>query len=115
MAGPNWSYLMAQLNNHGPVFLVYTVAFVVALVNLGRMWLPAILTIAGVGILAVTTIVLIAAQQYLINSRPTEWQYWLGLLGLLGSCLRALGMGLLVAAVFVGRNPISPSRYLDEA
>lgn len=115
MAGPNWSYLLAQLNNHGPVFLVYTVAFVVALVNLGRMWVPALLTIAGVGVLAITTIALIGCQHYLMSSQPAEWQYWMGLLGLLGSCLRAVGMGLLVAAIFVGRNPISPGRYLDES
>lgn len=113
-SGPNWSFLLTQLNYNGPIFLVYIVAALVALVNFSRMWLPALLTISGVGLLAVTTIVTIAAQQYLTQSRPENWQTMMTIVAVGGSCFRACGMGLVVSAVFVGRSPISPGRYLDE-
>lgn len=100
-------YLMSQLGSQAPAFLVYLIAFVLALVYMRRATMPSILTLVGVGILVVTTIGVAVVQAWLINNRDgASLSSLMGILVVASSCIRAIGLGLLVSAIFVGRRPM---------
>jgi hypothetical protein len=106
------SFLLSQLGYQAPALLVYLIAFILALIYMGRASAPSVLTLIGVGVLVVTTIGVAVAQAWLIDSRqahdrdPAEFGRLMGIVGIAGSCVRAIGLGLLVAAIFVGRHAV---------
>jgi len=106
--------LLGRLAYHVPVLLVYLVALVLALVFMRRAALASTLTLAGVAILAVSSIAVSVIQMLLIHSRHdgghsvAHLGRMLTVVGVAGSCLHAVGRSLLVAAIFVGRRPPSP-------
>ena len=112
----NVMYFLSQLANQGPVLFVYLVAGYFSIMYLGRARLPSILTLIGVIILLATTFGVTAAQAYLlVNRTDASILQIFNIISLVGSCLRAVGLGLLVAAIFVGRNKVPPAeRYLHE-
>jgi predicted membrane protein len=94
-------YMITQLGYQVPALLVYMVAFVLSIVFMRRALLASILTLLGIAVLVITTFALLVAQAYLIQSRN---QGWMTTVGIGGNCLRASGLSLLVAAIFVGRR-----------
>ena len=111
-----FTYFLMQLGNQGPVLFVYLVAGYFSIMYLNRARLPATLTLIGVIIHFATTFGVIAAQFYVLNNRDNlSFPPLLQVVNLVGSCMRAIGLGLFVAAIFVGRNHTPPSdRYLRE-
>lgn len=115
--GGSVSFLVSQLSSQGPVFLVYLAAIVLALMYMGRAKVPSILTLFGVVISVLTTIMSVAAHSYVISNRVdgASLGNQMMLISVMGSIGRAVGIGFLVAAVFVGRNYVPPAdRYLHE-
>lgn len=112
MSHAGTSFLMSNLGINAPVLLVYLVAFILALVYLNRFWAPALLTLVGAGVLGTVTLGIAVAQAWLIESRQAnggsqaEYAWLMWGLGMTGSVLRAVGLGLLVAAIFVGRRGV---------
>jgi hypothetical protein len=104
------AFLLSQLVYFAPVLVVYLVAIILALVYLGRARGPALLTLAGVGVQIVTTVGLTVARGVLIESQQAgdlaagDFARQMRALGIAGSCAHAVGLGLLVAAIFVGRR-----------
>ncbi len=84
-----------------PELLVYMVAFVLSLVFMRRALLPSILTLLGIAVLVITTFAAMVLQAYLIQYRNLGW---MTTVGIGSSCVRAIGLSLLVAAIFVGRR-----------
>ena len=93
------SFLLTQLGYHVPALIVYVLAFILALVYMGRASAPSILTLAGVAVLVVTTIGVAVAQAWLMDSQqthgrdPAEFGMLMKILGIGGSCARAIGLG----------------------
>jgi hypothetical protein len=104
MSQAGMSQLITQLGYNAPALFVYLIAFILALVFMGRAAIPCILTLVGVGILVLTTLGLAVVQAWLIDTRPTQFVRLMQIIGIAGSVLRAVGLGVLVAAIFVGRG-----------
>jgi hypothetical protein len=90
--------------------LVYFLGVVLALINLRRCAVPALLCLLGCGLLLLTSFVTTGIQAVIIPQQadgtlqPGQFVQLMSLVGVAGSIARAAGIGLLVAAVFVGRN-----------
>lgn len=97
-------FLMSQLPYHGPVLFVYFVAGVVSVIYMGRMAMPAMLTLAGVVTMAIATFLSLGMQAFVLQAQSPNAGKMMMAVGIVGSCLRAIGLGLVVAAVFVGRD-----------
>ena len=110
MNNNGFAYLISQIGYQAPMLLVYFVAFVLALVFMGRASLPSILTLLGVAVLVLTTFSLVAIQAYLMQFRGVNYAQMMGIVSFFGGCARALGHSLLVAAIFVGRGSASGDR-----
>ena len=102
------SFLMTQLIYLAPALLVYCIALILAVMYMNRATLPSVLTLLGIGILVFTTIVGLAIQASLIESRPDNFARVSQIVGVAGSCFRAIGLGVLIAAIFVGRSEPPP-------
>jgi hypothetical protein len=108
----NWitSILIQQLAYSIPVFIVYLVSIVLALIFIRKYPMPAILTLAAGLVLLVTTFGVTFAQSYFSAARlmyggsQLQYSQRLSLVSIPGSILRGLGTALLLAAVFVGRQ-----------
>ncbi len=104
------SFLIQQLAYAGPVIAVYLAGMVLAVIFIRKYPGPATLTLAATIILLVTTVGLIFAQGYLSTLikeygwSQVQYNQRLSLVAIPGSVLKALGSGLLLAAVFVGRK-----------
>ena len=109
-------FFSSQLVSAGPVLSVYIVAGYFAIMYLERARLPSLLTLIGVIILLATFFGQSAANTYLIiNRKDGSYAQMMAIVTFVGSCLRAVGQSLLVAAIFVGRNKTpSADRYLHE-
>jgi hypothetical protein len=115
------SYLLMQLSYQAPTLLVFSVAFVLALVYMRRASKPSILTLSGVGVLVVAAIGVAVIQASLVDSRQSgdrgdaEFTRLMEIVGIAGSGARAVGLGLLIAAIFVGRRATVKGRADDTA
>ena len=116
LSAGNVLYFLSQLGNQGPVLFVYLVAGYFSIMYMSRARLPSMLTLIGVIILLATTFGVTAANSYLlVNRTDASIPQLFHIISVVGSCMRAVGLGLLVAAIFVGRNHIPPAdRYLRE-
>jgi hypothetical protein len=105
---------LTQLIHQGPVLAMYLVGMVLALAFWRRHPTPCLLLFAATGLLFVLGVVQPLLFQYVAQSRSgMGWQnatvaQAVGIFGLVASGLRALALGLLFAAVFVGRGPADP-------
>ena len=118
-AGPGAGSLMfflSQLGYAGPFLFVYLVAGYFAIIYLDRARLPAMLTLVGVIINLVTTFGGMAATFYAINyHNHSSLPQLLQIISLVSTVMGAIGLGLFVAAIFVGRDHTPPDdRYLRE-
>lgn len=100
------SYLFNQVGYHVPALIVYLVTCVLALVFITRAPVPSMLALSGAVILGLTTIAVAVLQAYLIENRGYDQQTaeLINLSGKIGAYVRAIGLALLVAAIFVGRR-----------
>lgn len=102
--------VLAQLVVQTPVLGMYVVGLILALIFWPRCPLAGALAAGGLGLLLLVTVGFALAQIYLFHrTSDSNWSIndhaWrLTVLGLASSVLRAVGLGLLVAAVFVGRG-----------
>lgn len=93
-----------------PIFLAYFIAMVAAMIYWQRCPTASRLTLIGAGLLLALGIGQTLLQFYLIHAQaglaggPAHVGSLLQGIGLVANLFRALGVGLLVAAVFVGRT-----------
>jgi hypothetical protein len=101
---------LTQLMSASPLLLVYFVGLILALVFWRRCPTPSLLVVIGSVLLSLVTVTYICVYQYLLQSRvELGWTHeklgWaLTITSLSSSCLRAAGVGLLLAAVFLQRR-----------
>lgn len=106
------TYLLSQLGSQVPAMLVLAIATVLAFVFLRRAFLASVMTLAGVAVMVVTKIGIAMVQANLIESRPSgggdaeEFGRMMAMIGFTGACAHAVGLALLVAAIFVGRGKV---------
>ena len=110
------SMFVSLLVQQVPMFLVYLAAMFLALTLWRRCPTPCALTLGATGLLFVVSIGQMLLNYYLFSARdgsglsPGNRTSILTVTNLAGSILRALGFGLLLAAVFHGRSrPEGPS------
>jgi hypothetical protein len=105
------SPLLTQLTADSPLLLIYVVGIVLALVYWRRCRRPCAFTFFSCGLLLLTSIGQSAVRLYVFQGRadldlsPEKLAWILTLIAQVSSCLRALGFGLLLAAIFVDRRP----------
>ncbi len=116
MSSAGTSFLISQLGYRAPSLIVYLVAVVLACVFMSRATVPSILTLVGAGIMGATAIGSAVLQAYLIGEHSSGMPRFMPMIGVISSCISAVGLGFLVAAIFVGRDQVSRTkgRYLDE-
>lgn len=108
------SHLLQQLAYQAPVLLVYLVGLALGLATLRRHLLASILTAVGNGLSLVITVVVAIVQACLFQARvdddlPVErYAQLMSVVAITGSVGRAVGIALIVAAVFVGRRRPTP-------
>jgi hypothetical protein len=106
--------LLRQLMYQSPQLLVCLIGFVLGLVYMSRHRSASLLAIWGTVLMMVTTLVAAAVHAYLLDRFLDEhWpadRYAMlsGVVAIVGSVLRGIGLALIVAAVFVGRRPAPP-------
>jgi hypothetical protein len=114
MSGSAGSILLQQLVYQLPMLLVYLGGMIFAFQFLNRYRLASLLTLLAIGSLVLVSFSTSAAQSYLIGSQSgstwsaTQIGRTLSIIGIASSLLRAAAFSLLIAAVFVGREPQSP-------
>ena len=116
MSSAGTSFLITQLGYQAPALLVYLGAAVLAFVYMSRATTPSVLTLIGAGTLVATAIGTAVLQAFLIGAQSSEMPKLMPMIGVISSCVSAVGLGFLVAAIFVGRDPVNRTRgrYLEE-
>lgn len=110
MDDPLTSFLISQLAYASPTLIVTFAGLILALVFIRKQTASAILTILAVLAFWVTAVGTALAQTYLFRSRmqlgwsPARYGQMSSIIAVSGSLVRALGIALLLAAVFVGRR-----------
>jgi hypothetical protein len=103
-------FLTQQFLASAAAFLVYFVGLVLGLIFIRKYTCPAILTIIAVIILFASSVGVTLAQAYLMQHRMlaawSNMQYGqlMSIVSISGNVIRAIGLALLLAAVFVGRK-----------
>ena len=101
---------LRQLLMQSPILLVYLAGMMFALAVWRRYPVPCVFVLIATTVLLVVSVAQTFLTQYLIHARvergwePAQLSWVLSASGLVGSVLRAIGLGLLLAAVFVGRG-----------
>lgn len=105
----------SQLGYLSPSLFIYLIAAVVSLAYMKRAMLPSLLTLAGVTIMASAGIGF-AIMPWLYLSSNVEFHQFASLIAICLRCASALGLALVLTAVFVGRGEPADleSRYLRE-
>jgi hypothetical protein len=120
MSGSAIPIVLQQLVFQGPTLVAYLVGMILAFKFLGRCRVPAILTLLAIGMLILTSIATIAWQTYVANSRwatgssVEDISRSFLIVGVVSSLMRATAFGLLLAAIFTGRNtaaPLNPPQF----
>ncbi len=113
MNGGGLTYIAQQFLYQGPVLLAALVGLVLSFVFLGRYRAPALLTLLAMVILLVATAAVTGAQVFLIYSRLNQavpygsYGQLQTVIAMLGSLARALSIGLMLVAAFIGRKSLS--------
>jgi hypothetical protein len=107
---PANSFLLQQIAYASPALVVYLAGVVLAIVFIRKYPTPAMITLGGGLVLLITTVVLTLVQFYLFRYRlenawsAAEYSRVLSRITLAANIIRALGLSLWLAAVFVGRR-----------
>ena len=101
---------LTQLAYQAPQILVYLVGIVLGLLFVRRFGAAAVLCLIGCGLLIAVAVAAAAAQGMILERRLEEGMpharisRLLMIVGIISSVLRALGLGMIVSAVFLGRR-----------
>src|SRR5438874_30789 len=102
--------LLSQLVGQSPLIAVYILGIVLCAANRRRMPTAAGYTIAGMSLMLLATVGTALLQIWYQTSRrssgpgvPMSIGVWFAVIALVGSLLRAGGLGLVLAGVFAGR------------
>jgi hypothetical protein len=114
--------VLMQLLGQSPTLLVYIAGVILALLFWQRCPPACALTAAGMGLMLLVSVGATVFQTHLLHSRfgnndwsAAEFGRIMTIITITGTTLRAFGLGLVLAAVFVGRNrraqsvPVIPS------
>jgi hypothetical protein len=105
---PNWMILVSQLAGAAPLLFVYLTGIILAFVWWRRAPRAAVLALAGLGVLLIATVLSPLTAVYAMNARGSTPAASVGqtvaVMGVAFALIRAVGTGLLVAAVFAGRS-----------
>ena len=108
--------VLMQLAGQAPVLLVYVIGIVLAFVFWGRHRMPAMLTLIACIVMLLTSIGQTFLWHVLLQMRESmgwpmqKYGNVMSAVALVSSVLRAIGLGLLLAAVFAARkSPSSPA------
>lgn len=110
LMNPATSFLLQQLAYSVPALLVYLAGLILAIIFLGKYPASAMFTLCGSVVLLITTLGLTFVQFYLFRSRleygwsAAGYGQVLSIVSLVANIIRALGLSLWLAAVFVGRK-----------
>ncbi|MBN1589717.1 MAG: hypothetical protein JW888_09400 [Pirellulales bacterium] len=99
--------LLTQLLSHSPMLLVYLLGIVLALAFMRRCPGPSVLTLIAMVLLLATTIGMMSLQMFIIHrARDIDLSiaHIMSIVAVVGVVIRAIAMGLLLAAVFSGRS-----------
>jgi hypothetical protein len=104
----SWPAIFGQLLSLAPVLIVLIGGMVVVGVWWRRAPRAAMLAMAGLGVMLLVSAVGPVVQWYLVMNRPAGgpvagFARTMAILGIVLSLVRALGLGLLIAAVFAER------------
>jgi len=105
------SYLLSQLSYQAPLLLVCLAGIVASVAFLPRARAPALLALIGTGVWLIVALAVTALQAYFIRIQMEgarssgQFGHWMTVVGVVGGALRAIALGLIVTAVFVGRPP----------
>ena len=117
MNGTSLSFLVQQLAYRVPGLVVCVAGFIVALVYMRRYPAVAILTLAATGVLAINAVGAVSWQAHLFHLMrsggwtPEQYSSAMSMTVLASSFINAVGMALLVIAVFVGRHGPTAERF----
>jgi hypothetical protein len=101
---------LQQLPYHLPVLIVSLVGLSLSVIFWSRCPGPALLTLIATALILVTTVVVIGAQNYIISARlesgwtNQKFMEMSNMVSLIATVARAVSIGMLVIAVFTGRN-----------
>jgi uncharacterized membrane protein len=104
------SPFLQQLPYHLPILIVSLVGLSLSVIFWSRCPGPALLTLIATVLLLVTTVAVIGAQNYIISARlengwtNQKFMEMSNMVSLIATVVRALSIGMLVIAVFMGRN-----------
>jgi hypothetical protein len=115
-------FLLTRLAVRVPTLMVYLAGLVLALLNLRRHRTPAVLTLLGTGLLLLVSLTSFWLESFLLWRRSGEdlgqsLRLLTGL-GFAAAILNALGIALILTAVFLGRlrpMPVAPRPLADPA
>lgn len=99
--------VLTQLAGQAPVLLAYLVGVILALVFWQRSPVPALLTLIAMVLFLMTTLVQSVLVHYLVRVSADSGMtlgWMLSANAVIGSVLRAMAVGLMLAAVFTGRR-----------
>jgi hypothetical protein len=110
----NFPVILSQLLALSPQLLVYIGGMVLAAVWWRRAPSAAMLTLLGLGLMLLSALAGSAMTIYLVTNRASSATFQMsGILSLALAVVRAVGIGLLVAAVFSGRARVSEGRAFE--
>jgi len=99
------SMLLQQIAWNSPAILVLVVGLLIALVTLSRHPLPSILTMIGCGLMLLSRLSFILFNYTLMQGeRGIDAESMRLFFSIGNTALGAIGLALLVAAIFVGRS-----------
>jgi hypothetical protein len=110
------SMFFGQMLTQAPVLLVYVVGIVLCAVWWRRAPQAAMLALIGLAIMLMTTLGFSFFQGYVLRTRVTTaqaaaaYQQTMMWLSIGASIIRAAGMGMVIAGVFVGRAQVAVRR-----
>jgi hypothetical protein len=113
MYDPSLSVLLQQIAWNGPALLVLVVGMFLALVTFSRHPLPSILTMIACGLMTLTRLSLVFINYSLMRGNAgRDFDGTRQFLAIGNTIFGAVGLALLVAAVFVSRK--NPTNALGE-
>ena len=105
-------FLLDQLLGQAPLLLAYVVGVILALVFWRRCPRPSMLTFLAMMLLLITTLVQAFLIGYLLQGgwNPEKLRLFMRATVLMGNLLHMTAIGLILAAVFIGRKVAQQSR-----
>jgi hypothetical protein len=112
---------LTQLASRSPILLAYVVGLILSLVFWRRYPRACLLTLIATALLLLNNVVVMYLSMYLIRVRsgwawdPERFGWLMSAIALASSCVTAVGLGFLLAAVFAGRGGTSNRIRSDKA